>query len=173
MDAILYAEVYFICLIIAGLLLFWTVRKEIMSTEELWLERVLLCFALNFFSNFLFTLFNRVYVLPGAVTVLSYALKTLYFISLVIGVFSWCGYAETMLHSKVFEKSTPRALLALPLGVGLLIPVVNLFTHHMFDFSEAYAYRRHVMFHVEMWLLFLASSACCAGRGFPERCFAA
>lgn len=160
MDAVLYAEIYFICILVAALLLYWMIRREAMSTEELWLKRVLISFTLNFFSNFLFTIFNRIHVIPAAVEVLSYALKTLYFLTLSVGVFCWCGYAEATLRSGVFDGRRSRLLLYAALGAALAIPLANLFTHHMFDFSQAHAYRRHGMFQAEMWLLFLGSAVC-------------
>ena len=160
MDAILYAEVYLICMIFSGLLLIWAGRSDTNSTAELWLKRMLKSFLLNFVSNFLFTLFNRVIIIESLVIPLSYAFKTLYFITLVIGVYCWCGYAETELNSKAFEKKKNKWLLYIPLAVGLAMPVLNLCTKWMFDFSETYAYQRHFMFQIELSFLFLASMVC-------------
>ena len=158
MDAILYAEVYLICIIVAGLLLFWTVHRDSMSTSELWLKHMLTCFLLNFISNFLFTLFNRVFVIESLVTVLSYGFKTAYFVTLVLGVYFWCGYAEVELKQGALGNKKTRMLMRLPLVLGLMIPAVNLYNHWMFDFSPTHAYQRHIMFRVEMWYLLLLSS---------------
>lgn len=157
MEAILYAEVYLICIIVAGLLLFWTVRREAMSTSERWLKRLLLCFFLNFLSNFLFTIFNRVYVIDSLVTMLSYGFKTSYFVTLVLGVHYWCGYAEVELNNRVHGRKGMRAIMLIPTVVGLMIPAVNLFYHWMFDFSPGHAYQRHEMFHAELWYLLALS----------------
>ena len=160
MDAILYAEVYFICIVLTGLLAIWVGRNETQSTADVWLRRTLVSFLCNFVANFLFTLCNRVCVVDALVVPLSYALKTLFFITLATGVFCWCGYAETLLNSTLFEAKNTLALLNIPLGIALAMPIVNLFTHWMFDFSETNAYQRHFLFHADLIFLFLASSVC-------------
>ena len=160
MEAILYAEIYLICMIFAALLIFWTSRSNIESTAELWQKRMLISFLANFSSNFLFTLFNRIFVVEALVTALSYGFKTLYFITLAAGVFCWCGYAETVLHSKIFAKKKTLRRAFIPLAVAVAVPLVNLFTHWMFDFGEGHVYQRHLLFHIELAFLFLASAVC-------------
>ena len=81
--AILYAEVYAICMIITGILLFWTKRSGTQSFVELCLSRLLACFLINFSANFLFTLFDRILDLDNTMVV-SYVFKTLYHITLTI-----------------------------------------------------------------------------------------
>ena len=160
MEAILYAEIYVICLIVGLLLLFWTYRNDTVSTSELWLKRMLLCFVINFLSNFLFTLFNRILVWESVVLPLSYLFKTLYFMSLVGGVICWCLYAESTIGSRAFERKRNRVLTIIPLIIAWLMPVVNLFTNWMFEFGENYSYQRNFLFQVEMWFLFVCSSIC-------------
>jgi len=160
MDAILYAEIYLICIVFDGMLLIWTWRSDTRSTSEMWLRRTLMSFLFNFVSNFFFTVFNRVFVIDGAVIPLSFGFKTLYFMTLAIGVFCWCGYAETERYSSAPEKGRVWLMLKICLAVGLAMPVLNLFTHWMFDFGEDYAYQRHFLFQTELAFLFLVSAAC-------------
>ena len=157
MEAILYAEIYFVCMIFATLLLTWTSRSDTRSNPEVWLMRLLASFLLNFTSNFLFTLFNRVFVIADAVVFLSYLFKTLYFLTLVIGVYCWCGYAEAVLGNNVLDKGQYRTGSILLLCIGLSFPIINLFTHWMFNFSETLAYHRYFLFHAELIFLFVAS----------------
>ena len=161
MEAILYAEVYLICMLVLLLLLFWSRRTGTYSTQEVWTRRVLTAFLLNFTANALFTLVFH--GLLGNVEGLfwPYVLKTLYFVTLDIGVYLWCGYAETEAKRSIFHyrggKSVVRfALLAVP----LLIAVVNLFTHQLFYFNDSRQYTRSVMFHVNMLYLFGFSGVC-------------
>ena len=160
MEAILYAVIYLICIIFVSLLVFWTGRSGIESTVELWQKRTLISFLLNFVSNFLFTLFNRVFAVEALITPLSYGFKTLYFVTMAIGVYCWCGCAETTLGSPVFARKRLLRRTYIPLAIALAMPAVNLFTHWMFDFSEAHAYQRHFLFPVELAFLFLCSSLC-------------
>ena len=160
MDAILYAEIYMICIVFDAMLLIWAGRSDTRSTSEMWLRRTLMSFMFNFVSNFLFTVFNRVFVIDGAVIPLSYGFKTLYFITLAIGVFCWCGYAETARHSPPPEKGRVWLMLKICLAIGLAMPVLNLFTHWMFDFGEDYSYQRHFLFQTGLAFLFLVSAVC-------------
>ncbi|MBQ8136072.1 MAG: GGDEF domain-containing protein [Clostridia bacterium] len=160
MDAILCAEIYLICIVFAAILAFWTQKSDTNSTSELWMKRMLRSFLLCFGANFLFTVFNRILVLEAAVLPLSYALKTLYFIALITGVFCWCGYAEACLNSRVFEKRKNMRLLYVPLLIALAMPLLNLFTHWLFDFGEGYAYRRHFLYPLLLALLLILSTVC-------------
>ncbi|MBE5808050.1 MAG: GGDEF domain-containing protein [Clostridiales bacterium] len=160
MEAILYAEIYLICVILDGILFIWIERSDTNSTSELWLKRVLLSFLLNFVSNFLFTIFNRVIVIEAVARPLSYAFKTAYFITLVIGTFCWCGYAQTSLPKTFGNRAVPNAVGKMALAIGLAMPALNLFTGWLFDFSDALAYQRHFLFHIEMGYLFLVSLVC-------------
>jgi hypothetical protein len=80
-------------MIIIGLVLFWSVRGHTNSTSERWLKRTLICFLANFTSNFFFTLFNGVVIWPGVLYPALFLFKTLYHISLSLGVYAWCGFA--------------------------------------------------------------------------------
>ena len=171
MASILYAEVYLICMIVVGLLLHWSLRSDSSSSTERWLRRTVGAFLCNFASNFLFTLFNGVQILPALTMPASWLFKTLYHMTLCIGVFCWCGFAETEHHSNVFEDPKNRPLLTLPLLLPLLLLVLNLRTGLTFRFTEAGAYERGVLFQFEMFWLLLWSTICAmrlSGQGRYE-----
>lgn len=170
MASILYAEVYLICLVVIGLLLYWTVRKTALSTGERWLRRVLIAFLINFCSNFFFTLFNGVNIVPALQIPASYFFKTAYHLSLCVGVFAWCGYAESVHKSPLFETKKSLRLLLIPLLLPLAAIVLNLWTHWLFDLSETGAYRRHFLFQIEIGYL-LVGSVLCAVRLMRARRF--
>ena len=160
MEGILYAEVYLICMIVAGLLLFWTSRARLLSTSERWLQAVLVTFLVNFTVNFFFTLFSRGLIDIGSQRVaVSYALKTLYFITLDIGVFAWCGYAENEQHSSIFKRSRGRLHIVL-LAVPIVAVLINLWTQHTFSISADGEYKRAWAYHAQMIYLFLCSAVC-------------
>ncbi len=160
MESILYAEVYLICMIIVGLLLFWTSRARLLSTSERWLRAVLITFLAHFTANFFFTLFNRRLIDAGdQSTAVSYALKTLYFITLDIGVFAWCGYAENEQHKNLFKRGRRwlcTALLAAPIAAVL----INLWTGHTFTISAEGVYKRAWAYHAQMIYLLICAAAC-------------
>lgn len=161
MEKLLYAEVYFICMLVLALLLYWAVRKETRSFSERWLDRLLLCFLCNFAANFLFAIFNHVLQGTGLLVPVSYALKTLYFITLDIGVFAWCAYGETELHIDNQRKKRFYALLALPLIVPIAGVLANLSTHRLFSIEEGTGeYHRHELYHFHMLYLAVCGMAC-------------
>ena len=153
MASVLYAEIYLICMIVVGLLLFWTVRKESVSAMERWLRRVLTAFLLNFAANFLFALCNGLRLIESAWLPLSYLFKTVYHMTLWIGVFAWCGYAEASHKSLLFENKRTHKWLLLCLAVPAMLIVLNLLTHWLFSFDENGTYRRHWLFQAQMALL--------------------
>lgn len=156
MEAVLYAEIYLICIIITAVMLYWTKRHGMQSSAEEWLSRVLICFILNFTSNFLFTLFHRIYVSDTLIP--SYILKTLYHLTLVIGVFVWCAYAELQIKSRPAEEVRKRLRLLFAASlVPCAVVIVNLWTHHLFYFDEARNYVRSFMFQFEMAYLLVFS----------------
>lgn len=157
MDAVLYAEIYLICMIVVGMLFLWSVRKPEKSAADIWLTRALGVFLLNFTANFLFTLFNRIWVWEPVVIPLSYALKTAYLLMLVLGVFCWCGYSETLLHSDLFTHPKKRIPIQILLFVICAFVLSNLLTHWIFDISPEHAYRRQALFGPMLDFLFLLS----------------
>lgn len=160
MQTALYAEVYLICLLVVGVLLFWMRRSHENSTSGRWLTSVLLCFAANFIANFCFTLFNAGVFGEGAVRTASYAFKTAYFISLAIGVFAWIGYAEAEIKSHTFKNTRSRNLVTFALAVPVAMALTNLQTLNLFYIDENGAYRRAALYHVFMLYLAAASGVC-------------
>lgn len=160
MESILYAEVYLICMIIAGLLLYWTSRAHLLSTSERWLQAVLITFLVNFTVDCFFTLFSNGLISIGSQSiVVSYALKTLYFITLDVGVYAWCGYAENEQHSSIFKRGwggLHTVLLAIPVAAVL----INLLTRHTFSISAEGEYKHAWAYHAHMIYLFLCTSIC-------------
>ena len=157
MEAILYAEIYLICLFVCVLLLYRKTSSDGMSTQSIWFRRVVSSFTLSFLFNLLFTLFNRIFVIEALVIPLSYILKTLHFVAMAFGVYCWCCFVETTLQSGPIEKKHTQIAIYATLVAVLAIPTVNVFYHWMFDFGESYAYQRHFMYHAEIWLLFAMS----------------
>ena len=160
MQRILYAEVYLICILVVSLLLYWAAKKETRSSSERWLIWVLLCFLCSFASNFLFSVFNGLLQGSKALVPVSYAFKTLYFITLSIGVYAWCMYSEMTIKSKVSKTKKSMLLLALPLLIPIVGALVNLKTHHLFYIDESGEYSRQYMFHFLMLYLSAATVIC-------------
>ena len=157
MEAILYAEVYLVCIIVVGLLYRWISRKEELASAELWISRVYMCFLANFFSNLLFTVFNRIWVIDAVVTPLSYAFKSLYMLTLCCGVVCWCCYAEIVIYRNAKDLKRFQAAMAAVLGVCAVIVVLNLFIPIIFTIDADHVYRRHFMFHGLLLILLAVS----------------
>ena len=159
MTTLLYAEVYLICIIIVWLCLYWVSRRSSGSASERWLHLTLVSFMVSFVSNFLFTLFNGLRLIPGLLYPLSYFFKTVYHLALCFGVYAWCGYADTECRGKLFTTRKKMLISALPMvGMAALI-ISNLWTHRMFVIDESEAYMRDGLFQVEMGLLVAVTSA--------------
>lgn len=156
MGAILYAEIYCICIIITGILFFWNRRNGMQSFDELCLSRLLACFLVNFAANFLFTLFDRILDIENTLAI-SYALKTLYHITLILGVFIWCVYAEAQIRDiRINSKKRLFALMS-PSAVPIALAVINLNTHKLFLIDAAGHYIRGCWFQFEMFYLLVFS----------------
>ncbi|MBR1780610.1 MAG: GGDEF domain-containing protein [Oscillospiraceae bacterium] len=155
MASVLYAEIYLICLIIAGILLGWMVKNGMQSSAERWLARILTCFIINFISNFLFTVFHSIVITPY-ITPLSYLFKTLYHISLSVGVFLWCVYAEIELRSGQLQNGQKLKRWLIPAVVPVLFALTNLWNHQLFRFEDG-IYIRGVLFQVQMCYLLIFS----------------
>ena len=159
MASVLYAEVYLICLLIDGLLLYWPNNTETNSASEQRLRWLLWAFFANFASNLLFTVFNGILKIPGLQISASYLFKSLYHITLCLGVFAWCGYAEVQLHTvnSIFNKKMFRILALIPALLPVAMVLVNLRTHAIFEITAEGAYVRGNMFHYEMACLICVS----------------
>ena len=119
---------------------------------------MLVCFELNFAANFCFTLFNGVRIYEPLWLPASYFFKTLYHITLVIGVFAWCGYAETEHGSDLFETLRKRRLATAPALLPIAEALANLWNHKLFYISDTGRYVRDFMFHWQMVLLIAVSA---------------
>ena len=157
MEAILYAEIYLICLLIASILLYWTIRNGMSSSAEMWLSGTLACFVVNFIANFLFTVFNRI-VITDQQMVLSYLFKSLYHISLIIGVFAWCAFADVnRSHGWLSRGRVMIRYLILPAIPPVLVVLTNSLSHKLFYITENGQYVRGILFQAEMaYLLFFS-----------------
>ena len=153
----LYAEVYLICLLIDSLLLFWSGKSVSNSADEQWLRRLLLAFFANYASNLLFTLSRFLTFMPGMQTYLLYGFKSLYHITLCLGVYAWCGYAEAQRRTGIFKNKLVRKLSIIPLAIPILAVLFNLRTHNLFEITAEGEYIRHNMFHYQMAYLVTVS----------------
>ena len=156
METILYAEVYLVCIIVVGIVTFFEVRGGD-SASDRWFKGMLAMFLLNFLANFLFKLVNGGIIADMDSHGLSYALKTLYHLTLCIGVFAWCGYADTERGSGIFQRRNTLLMLLVPLAVPIAMILLNLHNHLVFEISGSGAYVRHGLFQFEMAYLLLCS----------------
>ena len=159
MASLLYAEIYLICIIIVWLCLYWVTRRSSGSASERWLYITLIAFLISHGANFLFTLFNGARLIPSLVHPLSYFFKTVYHLSLCLGVYTWCGYADVECRGQLFTSRKKRLLTAIPLAAMAVLILSNLWTHQLFTIDEGEAYARRGMFHLEMGLLVAFTAA--------------
>ena len=159
MATLLYAEIYLISIIITWLCLFWVTRRSSGSTSERWLHATLIAFMVSHGANFLFTLVNGARVFPGVVMPLSYVFKTAYHLSLSVGVYCWCGYADTECRGKLFTNRKLKLVTLLPLALMVALTISNLWTHNLFTIDAEKGYLRGGGFHLEMALLILFTGA--------------
>ncbi|MBQ3424134.1 MAG: GGDEF domain-containing protein [Clostridia bacterium] len=152
MAAVLYAEIYLLCIIIVALCLYWSTRRSSNSASERWLHRALIAFLVCFAANFCFTLVNRI-LAPGPLTrQLSWLFKSVFHWALCLGCFDWCGYADTESRGRLFSTRRSTLIAAIPLAAALGMLILNLWTHGVFEIGER-GYVRHGLFHVEMGIL--------------------
>ena len=146
----LYAEVYLICLIVVCLLLVWNRRSVSRSSSEQWLTRLFITFILSFSGNFLFTLFNSGLVPIPFKRQVSYVMKSVFYIGLIMGVCSWCGFAETEMQrdTRGYRKRNYYFLLIVTLSVAVII--ANPWTRNVFLMDENDVYHRQPMYN---WLM--------------------
>lgn len=152
MEAILYAEIYLICIIIVWLCKYWSDQRSSDSTSERWLHAALVGFLISFVSNFLFTLVNRVFPQVSLSYYAAWLFKTVYHVMLCFGVFAWCGYADTECRGSLFTTRKRILLSAIPLALMVALVVSNLWTHRLFTIEES-GYVRRELFQLEMGLL--------------------
>ena len=165
LTSVLYAEVYFICIVVVGLLLIWSLRSESRSSSERWQIRMLSGFLLCFSTNLLFTLFQTFFSgTPWGNSAL-YTLKSLYFLAFILGTYFWCGYAETELRTGLHANLLVNVLFLLPFLVPTVMVISNLWTHTLFEIDAAGQYHRYGMYHWFMLSLMILTILC-SGRHF-------
>ena len=158
MIQVLHTEVYLLCVTIVWLCRYWSSQRSSNSTAEQWLESMLTGFLACFVSNALFSLVNGVIPPFFATRTLAWTFKSGYHACLCVGVFCWCGYADTECRGALFATRKGRTTALLPLLGMLLLIVGNLRTGWLFTLGEDGACARHGLFHLEMGLL-VASTA--------------
>ena len=158
MASILYAEVYLFCIVIVGLCLFWASRSGTNSASERMLRYTLIAFIASFSANLLFTLFNRIWVVQPLQLPLSYFFKTCYHVSMCAGVYFWCIYAELEGHSELFRKRAAFYIVAIPFAALIVLDILSLKTHWLFEVNPDGRYVRHGMFQLEMVTLVAIST---------------
>lgn len=158
METILYAEVYLICIIVVALVLMWSLNGWDRSSQSIWFRVILYTFLLNFTANFFFKLFSGGLLADTPDYRIAWLLKTLYHITLCVGVFAWCGYADTERGSGVFQDWKTLRYMYILLAMPLVLIVLNLYTHWLFSVEAGGRYERHWMFQLEMAYLSVCSA---------------
>ena len=158
MEAILYAEIYLICMIVVGLLMHWSMRGDSHSTSDQWLIRCIAGFFVTFGSNFLFTIFNRGIIPTPWAKELSYVFKTLFFLLFSGSVIAWCGYAETEIQKGDMARKKARLMFIIPALLPVIPIILNLWNHMLFRIDESLLYKRGIAYHFLMMYLFVISA---------------
>ena len=153
MEILLYAEIYLICIIIMALVLFWTCRNEDSSLTGIWFKAVLVCFLVNFLSNFFFTVCRSHIAGSEGIRDLAFTLQTVYHISLISGVYAWCSYTAAELGTAALAKKRTNAVLLCVLLVPTISAFLNIWLKHLFYITESGSCVRGAGFHFEMLVL--------------------
>ncbi len=154
MEALLYAEIYLICMIVVGLLLHWSVRSESRSASDQWLIRCYAGFLATFTANFLFTVFNRGIIQTPWTKEISYLLKTFFFLLFSNSVMCWCGYAETEIRQGDMVRKKVHLMFIVPSLLSMVPILLNLWNHQFFQIDDSLRYVRGPYYHLLMLSLF-------------------
>lgn len=159
MGYILCSEIYFFCIAILCIVLFWLSSSNTKSASELWMKYVLVCFLLSFVSNYVGSLLGG--LLPeGPKNIwILYVFKSLYYFLISTGVYLWCGYTEISLGNDTFRTNSlmKSMLLFLPNVVPVIVILTNFHTHLLFQINENHIYTRGPQFDFLM-LYFIVST---------------
>ncbi len=162
--SVLYAEVYFVCVIVVGLLLLWSLQSESRSSFEQWQNRMLGSFLACFSINTLFALFQGLFAgAPWTVNVL-YALKSLNFLLFIVGTYFWCRYAEVERRTDRRSARLVSIAYIVPFFVPAAMVILNLWTHSLFEIDASGQYRRHELYNWYMLYLILCTAVCSGGH---------
>ena len=151
----MYAEIYLICIIIVVLLLIWNRKSVSRSTLEQWLSWVYIAFLICYTGNFLFSLVNGGMIPLSPKLPVTALFKSVYYIGLSLGVFCWCGYAETLLNLEKKKRLRYLFLCLIVLPVGAVI--ANHWNHLLFTVTEEGQYTRRILYNGFMVFLILAA----------------
>ena len=159
MEAALYAEIYLICMIIVGLLLYWSLKSNSRSASEQWLIRCFEGFLGAFTSNFFFTLINGGLIAAPIRQELCFMLKTAFFALVTVSVFAWRGFAEIEANRGRHGSGGRRKpwLFYAQIVPALALIAVNLWTRTLFSLDGAGGYHRGPLYHALMLYLAFVS----------------
>ena len=159
MEAALYAEIYLICMIIVGLLLYWSLKSNSRSASEQWLIRCFEGFLGAFTSNFFFTLINGGLIAAPIRQELCFMLKTAFFALVTVSVFAWRGFAEIEANRGHHGSGGRRKpwLFYVQIVPALALIAVNLWTRTLFSLDGAGGYHRGPLYHALMLYLAFVS----------------
>lgn len=158
-EVFLYAEVYAICIVVTAILLVWYILTAGKSTSERWIRYMLTAFLISFSFNFLFNIFSNVLILGAAAKPICYLLKTGFHSFLVIGLFGWCGYADTEAGHQNYARRDKRNPHYIPFIIPIVFLLINLKTHWIFKIDDNLRYERNWMFQTLM--IYQIVAACC------------
>lgn len=153
MISALYAEVYLVCFTVVALMLYWVKRGDFRSKAYKLLSKLFIAVLFNFGANLLFTVSTSPGLYSPETSFVSYALKTIYHVSLSSMVLLWTYYAESEERSGLMNMKVPRNMVFILISIPIASALINPFTHWLFELGPNGEYRRGPMFQVEMAVL--------------------
>ncbi|MBR1842553.1 MAG: GGDEF domain-containing protein [Oscillospiraceae bacterium] len=153
MISALYAEVYLVCFTVVALMLYWVKRGDFRSKAYKLLSKLFIAVLFNFGANLLFTVSTSPGLYSPETSFVSYALKTIYHVSLSSMVLLWTYYAESEERSGLMNMKAPRDMVFILISIPIASALINPFTHWLFELGPDGEYRRGPMFQVEMAVL--------------------
>ena len=157
-EAYLYGEVYLMCIFVVGLLLIWYWLTAGGSTPERWIRYMLSGFLASFSFNFLFNLFSRIVDIGSWGLPVCYLCKTLFHVFLVVGLFGWCGYADTESGRQSYARRDTRNPHYIPFVIPIVFIFLNLKTKWIFSVDASLHYHREWMYQALMIYQIIAAS---------------
>ena len=133
-------------MVVVALLLIWYKLTAGGSTPERWIRYMLSGFLTAFTSNFLFNLFTRIIDIGKFGLPVAYTFKTLFHIFLIVGLFGWCGYADTETGKQSYARRDKRNPHYIPFIIPILVLLINLKTHWIFEITPDLVYKRNWMY---------------------------
>ena len=143
---------------VVALLLIWYKLTAGNSTPERWIRYMLSGFLASFTCNFLFNLFTRIISIDHFGLVIAYTLKTLFHVFLIVGLFGWCGYADTETGKQSYARRDKRNPHYIPFIIPIVFLIINLKTHWIFEITPELVYERRWMYQALMIYQICAAS---------------